>query len=175
MRGAKLATILALFAPSAALLAACGGADLKPVASFGASNYLSPSGYSETKISDTQYQVKAVGTEATPKDRIEKIARARAAQIGIEEKLKYYKVTNVQYGAVCNKKQDLYKGGSTGSSSRQTVLIDVVYAKEKVDPSYISSAESFDALNGELGNDNIPSDAKTAAEHEARASCGQDT
>ena len=99
---------------------------------------MAPSGYSETKVSDTQYQVRATGTEATPKARIEKIARARAAQIGVEQKLKYYKVSSVQFGIVCSKKHEFYKGGTTTAGSRQTALIDVVYAKEPVDASYVS-------------------------------------
>ncbi|MFA5900133.1 MAG: hypothetical protein WC829_13600 [Hyphomicrobium sp.] len=172
MRPIKFATI-ATFVSSSVLLGACAGADLKPVAAFGASNVLSPSGYSETKVSDTEYQVKAVGTEATPKARIEKIARARAAQIGIEQKLKYYKIANVQFGVVCNKKHEFYKGGTTSSGSRQTVQVDVVYAKEPLDPTYVSTAESFEALNGELGNDMIPPDEKAVAAQEARTACGE--
>ncbi len=159
----------------ATLLGGCAGTDLKPVASFGASNVLSPSGYTQTKVSDTQYQVKATGTEATPKARIEKIARARAAQIGIEEKLKYYKVTSVQFGVVCDKKHEFYKGGATANGSRQTVLVDVVYAKEPLDPTYVSAKESFEALNGELDNEVIPPDQKAVAEQESRSACGQAT
>jgi hypothetical protein len=172
MRKAKVVTSLMML-PCAALLGACAGTDLKPVASFGASNMLSPSGYAETKISDSQYQVKATGTEATPKARIEKIAMARAAQIGVEQRLNFYKVTNVQVGALCEKKQEFYKGGGTPPSNRQTVLVDVVYAKEKVDPSYVSTKESFEALNGELNNQVIAPEEKAVAEQEARTACGQ--
>jgi hypothetical protein len=172
MHTAKRVMILA-FIPAAVLMGGCAGTDLKPVASFGASNMLSPSGYAETKISDTQYQVKATGTEATPKSRIEKIARARAAQIAVEQKMKYYKVTNVQVGALCEKKHEFYKGGATAGGTRQTVMLDVVYAKEASDPSFVSAKESFEALNGELGNDVIPSEEKAVAEQEARAACGQ--
>jgi hypothetical protein len=134
---------------------------------------MSPSGYSETKVSDNQYQVQATGTEATPKGRIEKIARARAAQIGVEQKMKFYKVSSVQFGVTCSKGHEFYKGGQTRPGSRQTVKLDVVYAKEPVDPSYVSTKESYEALNGELSNEVIPPDAKAAAEQEARAGCGQ--
>lgn len=159
----------------AVLLGACAGADLTPVASFGASNVLSPSGYSESKISDTQYQVTATGTEATPKARIEKIARARAAQIGIEQKMKYYKVASVQYGVVCSKPHEFYKGGSTTAGTRPKVLIDVVYAKEPTDPTFVSASESYEALSNELNNEVIPQEAKAAATQEAKAGCGQAT
>ena len=94
-------------------LAACAGADLKPVASLSAANMMAPSGYSETKVSDTQYLVQATGTEATPKARIEKIARARAAQIAVEQKMKFYKVSSVQFGVACTKGHEFYKGGQT--------------------------------------------------------------
>ena len=47
-----------------------------PVADFTAASVFSPVGYNQTKIDDTHYQVQASGTEATPKDRVEKIARA---------------------------------------------------------------------------------------------------
>ena len=161
--------------PCVVLLGACAGTDLKPVASLSAANALAPSGYSETKVSDTQYQVLATGTEATPKARIEKIARARAAQIGMEQRLKYYKVASVEFGIVCSKKHEFYKGGATTAGSRQTALIDVVYAKEPVDASYVASAASYEALNGELNSEVIPAEAKAAAEQEARAGCTQGT
>jgi hypothetical protein len=167
----RTAAIFAL----AAGLAGCAGADLSPVASLSESNIMSPAGYSETQISDKQYQVSATGTESTPKARIEKIARARAAQIGVEQKLGYYKVTNVQFGVACNKKHEFYKGGSTVGAARQTVLIDVVYSKEPVDPSYLKAADSFETLNNELNNESIPGDAKATAAQEARAGCGQAT
>lgn len=174
MSKCKLSNLL-MAIPCAALMGGCAGADLKPVASFGASNVLSPSGYTQKKISDTEYQVGATGTEATPKARIEKIAIARAAQIGVEEKLKYYKVTNVQYGVACEKKTEFYKGGSTAPGSRQTVVVDVVYAKEPLDSGYVSAKESFENLNGELDNEIVPAEQKAAAEQEARTACGQST
>jgi hypothetical protein len=159
--------------PCAALLGACAGTDLTPIAAYGASNALSPSGYNEMKVSDTQYQVTATGTEATPKARIEKIARARAAQIGVENRMKYYKVSSVQFGVACNKAHEFYKGGATPPGSRQTVLIDVVYAKAPTDATFVSTAESYDALSSELANETIPPEAKAAAQQEALAGCGK--
>lgn len=161
--------------PCLLLLGACAGTDLTPVASLSPANVITPSGYSQTKISDTEYQVKATGTEATPKSRIEKIARARAAQIAIDEKMAYYKVANVQYGVACTKSHNFYKGGSSASGSRQTVMLDVVYAKVPTDPSFVSAKESFEALSGELTNDAISTEEKTAAQQEARSACGQTT
>jgi len=170
MRPQALAALL----PSIVLLGACASMpDLKPVASYGQSNMMSPAGYWEKQIDDTHYQVTAAGTEATPKGRVEKIARARAAQIAVEKRMKYYKVASVQYGIACSKGHEFYKGGSTPAGSRPTVLIDVVYAKETADPSFVSAAESYESLSGELANEAVPADAKVAAEQETRAACGQ--
>jgi hypothetical protein len=164
---------LTILLPCAALLGACAGTDLKPIASYGQANALSPSGYSEKQVSDTQYQVTATGTDATPKERIEKIARARAAQIGVEQRLKYYKVSSVQFGVACSKSHEFYKGGSIPSGSRQTVLLDVVYAKEPTDPTFVSTKDSFEALSGELNNEVVPPEAKAAAQQESHAGCGK--
>ena len=79
--------------------------------------------------------MQASGTEATPKDRVENIARARAAQIGVNEKLKFFKVTSVQHSITCNRRQDGYKTTSTPASARPSVVLDVVYAKDTIDPS----------------------------------------
>jgi hypothetical protein len=170
----RLIAALVGMVPAAALLAACaGGPGLGSVASYGQSNMMSPAGYAEKQVDDTHYQVTATGTEATPKDRVEKIARARAAQIAVEQRMKYYKVASVQYGIACTKGHDFYKGGSTPAGSRPTVLIDVVYAKEPTDPTFVSAAESYEALSGELANEVVPPEAQAAAEQETRAGCGQ--
>ena len=105
-----------------------------PVADFTAASVFSPAGYNQTKIDDTHYQVQASGTEATPKDRVENIARARAAQIGVNEKL--FKVTSVQHSITCNRRQDGYKTTSTPASARPSVVLDAVYAKDTTDPSF---------------------------------------
>jgi hypothetical protein len=144
-----------------------------PIASYGASNLFAPAGYGQTKLADDHYQVKATGTEATPKERVEKIARTRAAQIGVEEKLGYFKVTSVQHGVACSERQTGYKSGSTPASSHPTVVLDVIYAKEAGDPTFASSKEAFEALSGELASEVVAPDVKAVAIQETRASCGQ--
>jgi hypothetical protein len=144
-----------------------------PVASYGASNVFSPSGYSETKVDDTHYQVKATGTEGTPTARLEKIARARAAEIGVEGHLKYFKVTSVQPSLTCAKKQAGYKSQTQPPSGRPVVVVDVTYANEALDAGFASSAESFQALNSQIGGEVVAPEASAAAIQETRAGCGQ--
>jgi len=160
---------------AALLLSACSGITQlsPPVASYEAANAFMPSGYSATKLDATHYQVKATGTESTPKSRVEKIARARAAQIGVEEHLAYFKVAGVAHGVRCNKRQAGYKSEPTPASSRPTVVLDVVYAPDPGDPTFASSAQAFEALSAELANEVIAPEAKAVAAQETRASCGQ--
>jgi hypothetical protein len=144
-----------------------------PIASYSASSVFAPAGYGQTKLGDDHYQVTATGTEATPKERVEKIARARAAQIGVDEKLKYFKVESVQHGVSCSKRQEGYKSGDVPAASRPTVVLDVVYAKEPTDPSFAGSEEAFQTLSAELANEAVGPEAKAMAIQETRASCGQ--
>jgi hypothetical protein len=159
----------------AGALGACSGTSLltQPIASYGESNAFAPAGYSQTKVDDTHYQVRATGTEATPRQRVEKIARARAAQIGVEEKLRYFKVASVQHAVKCSKRQAGYKAQDSPPSSRPTVVLDVVYAKDWADPSFAEAAPAFDALSSELAGEIVDAEAKTRAAQELRASCGQ--
>jgi hypothetical protein len=159
----------------AALPGGCSGVTQLgvPVASFGASTIFSPSGYAQEKLDDTHFRVRATGTQATPKERVEKIARARAAQIGVEEKLKYFKVVSVQHGVSCEKRQAGYKSEATPAASRPTVVLDVVYAQDAADPAFAGSAETFEALSSELANEIVAPEAKAVAIQETRTSCGQ--
>ncbi len=144
-----------------------------PVASFGASNVFSKAGYDQTKLDDTHFKVTGTGTQATPKERVEKIARARAAQIGVEEHLKYFKVASVQHGVKCSKRQDGYKSEAMPAASYPTVVLEVVYAQEPADPGFASSVDAYAALTGELASEAVAPEAKAIAIQEARAGCGQ--
>jgi hypothetical protein len=155
-------------------LASCSGVpELTPVTIYGSSNVFTPSGYSQTKIDDTHYKVKAAGTEATPQSRIEKIARARAAEIGVQEKQKYFKVTGVEHSVACTSAQTTYKGGKVPSTARPTVVLDVVYANEPTDAEFAEAKTSFESLSNELANEVVPPEAKATAIQRTRASCGQ--
>jgi hypothetical protein len=124
-------------------------------------------------IDDTHFKVTATGTEATPKERVEKIARARAAQIGVDQKLQYFKVTSVQHGFKCEKRQEGYKSSATPAASHPTVVLDVVYAKDATDPTFVSSADTYQTLSSELAGEVVAPEAKAAAIQETRAGCGQ--
>ncbi len=120
-----------------------------------AANAFSPVGYSQTRIDDTHFQVQASGTDATPTARVEKIARARAAEIGVEQKLKFFKVASVERGIICSKRQEGYKSTATPASAHPSVVLDVCYAQDAADPAYQNSADVLASLKTDLAAEEI--------------------
>jgi hypothetical protein len=140
MRG-SITCFLALCA--SALAAGCSGVTSltslsPPVAQYTSASIFSPAGYSQSKIDDTHFQVSASGTDATP--------MSRAAEIGVEEKMPYFKVTNAQQGMTCGKRQESYKSTATPPSAHPSVILDVVYAKDAADPTFQNAAATLAAL-----------------------------
>jgi hypothetical protein len=167
---------LALCLP--ALVAGCSGVEgltslTPPVAQYSSASIFSPSGYSQSKIDDTHYTVAASGTEATPISRVEKIARARAAEIGVDQKLPYFKVTNVQQGMTCAKRQEGYKSPSTPASARPSVILDVVYAKDAADPTFQNAAETLTTLKTDLAAEDVAPEARAVAIQQTREGCSK--
>lgn len=143
------------------------------VASYSPTTIFSPEGYTQTKVDDTHYRVEATGTESTPKARVEKMARARAAQIGVETKQKYFKVTSVQHAVACKKRRESYKGEATAPTSRPTVVVDVAYSDTQADPEFAEANEAFVQMKADLASENVAPEARAAASQETRAACGQ--
>jgi hypothetical protein len=175
MRG-RITCCLALCA--SALAAGCSGVTSltslsPPIAEYTSASIFSPSGYSQSKIDDTHFQVGASGTEATPISRVEKIARARAAEIGVEEKMPYFKVTSAQQGMTCAKRQESYKSTSTPASAHPSVILDVVYAKDAADPTFQNAAETLAALKTDLAAEDVAPEARAVAIQETRGSCSK--
>ena len=169
-------TSVAALCCSSALIGGCSGlgslSSLTPaVADYTAASVFSPAGYSQTKIDDTHFRVEASGTEATPTDRVEKIARARAAEIGVEEKMKFFKVTSVQHSFTCAKRKEGYKTTASPPSARPTVVLGVVYANDVVDPTYQNSTDALTTLKTDLAAEPVAPEARALAIQETRESC----
>jgi hypothetical protein len=158
----------------AVLLSGCAGGGLSMSGSptpYTASNAIMPIGFTEKPIDATHYEVKASGTEETPKERVEKIALARAAEIGVEQKLPYFKVAGVTHGVSCSKKLSVYKAGDSAATYHPTVVLDVYYSKQP-QPEHRPSADTFKQVKAEIDADVTPPEVKAAAAAQARAACG---
>lgn len=162
--------LLALLSP--AIGGCSGGLAFNSVATYGPANAIMPVGYFQKPIGDQQFQVGASGTEATPTERIEKIATARAAEIGVDQKLPYFKVANITRGMSCTKKLTNAKYGDMPPTYHPTVILDVVYAKSPVDADYRSSRDTFSQLKAEIDSEVVAPETAAATAANSRAQCG---
>jgi hypothetical protein len=181
MTTGRIALLLRRCAPgvAAAVLGACGSdatsilVSAGSVASYSSANAFLPIGYSDTKLEASHYTVRAMGTETTPRDRVELIARTRAAEIGVADKTPYFKVLSVTPSFACGKKVESYKGPAPKPLSGPVVSLDVVYAKTAGDPAYADAAQSFAELKARLDGEQVPAEARLAASAEVKAACGR--
>lgn len=176
MRQPMTPALRAAYAACTALLAAgCAGGGLSlsgSTTSYSASNAMMPVGYSEKEIEAAHYEVRAAGSEQTPRERIEKIALARAAEIGVEQRLKFFKVASVSHGVACSKaKKGGTKTSDTPATYHPTVVLDVYYAKQPA-PDFRPAAETFAQVKAEIEPDTTTPEAKAAATAQIRAECG---
>jgi hypothetical protein len=144
-----------------------------PAAEYVPASAMSSFGYSEKQIDPTHYEVYGVGTESTSPAWTEKIATARAAQIGSDERLRYFKVQSVRFGARCADKRDLYKGGKLTDGNYPQVTLDVVYAKGPVAPdaTYAASKDTYERLTAEIAKGPPPGEDIGAIQAANRAQC----
>lgn len=140
------------------LMPACAPGSLSAlsVTSYSPSSAFSASGYSERRISESEYEIIARGSAATPKERVERIALARAAQIGLENKLHFFKVTAISHGVACQGKREVYRQPGIAASSAPTVTVAAVYAKRPDGPDFKDSQVTFSALSAEIAAEEIP-------------------
>jgi hypothetical protein len=164
-------------AVAAAVLGACGSDATSilvsggSVASYSSANAFLPIGYSDTKLEAGHYAVRAMGTETTPRDRVELIARTRAAEIGVADKTPYFKVVSVTPSFECGRRVESYKGPAPKPFSGQVVSLDVVYVKTAGDPAYADAGQSFAELKARLDGEQVPAESRQAAAAEVKAAC----
>lgn len=157
------------------LLAACAGGPSVTgggVAEYAPANAIFPVGFSETLVGENHYQVSASGNTTTPLERVEKIAMARAAELGTGLKAGYFKIAGTTRDVVCSKKKPGYKVPDTPASARPKVTLDVIYAATALDPEFRNAAETFARLSEELKSESYPPEVMQAAAAGVKANCG---
>lgn len=155
---------------TADLLGSAGGGG---VTGYTASNALIPVGYNSKEVDATHYMVSATGTAATPPSRLEKIATMRAAEIGKDLKLGFFKVEKTEPSVTCGKKVDGYKSQGGAQTDYAQVVLSVVYAPAPADATYQPTGPTFDRLGSELQTDVVPPEARASASQAVAAACGR--
>lgn len=122
------------------------------------SNAIVSTGYSETTVAPDHYRIEVTGYPTTPKTRMEKIAATRAAEIGKENNLGYFKISSVEQSTRC---KSFTVGGQRGSGEERklayvVLTADVTYAKSPPDTTYVEAKTAFDQYKAELDRDVTP-------------------
>lgn len=163
----------------ALLLAGCSGTGIGSpgIAGLGTSGPLpyqqssvfAPTGYSESLLGDGRYRVEVKGPLGTPRERMEKIAQTRAAEIARDAKHKYFKVEGIQVATSCKSYVTGGKPGSVGAGEKKSIsqailTADVTYANDPADPAFVEARGAFERLRAELDQDlSAPAPADPAA------------
>jgi hypothetical protein len=162
-------------------LAGCSGVTSENGATLGggpsvtgyvAANALYTLGYTDREQAPGTHRVRAKGTAGTPPSRLEKIALARAAEIGVEQNFKFFKPGPFTHTVACKDAQTMpHKGGKSLAVRSPVADVEVTYAKIQTDPTFLPSAETFAKLTGELATDVITADASAQAVGAIAAAC----
>jgi hypothetical protein len=180
-RALPRACTLAAVSGCALLLGACGATmnDLTTssttVAGYQAANLFSPTGYSMSSNADGSVRVTAAGPPATPADRLEKIALARAAEYGDEQHLKTFTATPAQTSFKCGKTEFYVKGekNKVMPLDYRVVAIDVSYGTDAMSPAARNTRETAQTLKAQLASETVPPNVQAAATQEALQQCGR--
>lgn len=148
---------------------------LNSVSGYQTASAFSPIGHSMSAIDDNRYRVTVVGSDSTPNERLEKIAHARAAEWGVEEKKKFFQAAPATFTVRCGKGSYVRKGETVTATKvdHRVVEVDVIYASSAVDPSYKPSKDASATLQAQLQTDVVPPDVQASLAQEVKAQCGR--
>jgi hypothetical protein len=157
------------------------GADLSSVplqanavTGYQASSMFDPAGHSLSALPDGRFRVTATGSAGTPKERVEKIAVARAAELGAEMHKKWVQTSAPQHTIRCAKRDYSERGTRVyrPKVGYAVVEVDATFADTAVDPSYKEVRGLADTLKAELQSEVVPPEVQAQAAAEVRSQCG---
>ena len=145
-----------------------GGASAAP---YVQSTIYSPTGYNSKQIDDTHFVVRADGTGGTSAQRLQRMAEARAAELGPELGFAWYKIEGSDAATTCGKKVEGYKGPGAAHNHMRSHKLTVAYAKTQADPSYQQAAPAFALAKAALDADVPAPEEAAAGEAELKRAC----
>jgi len=155
------------------ILAGCSAGGMPGIApgplAYQHSNAIAPAGYSESLIGPDRYRIQVKGPANTPRERMEKIAATRAAEIGKDNRLGFFRIDSVQHDVNCETytiggKPTNQMSGQKKSTAYAVMTADVSFTKSPPDASFLDSRQTFDRYRAELDQDQTaPPPLDTAA------------
>ena len=164
---------------AASLLGGCSAnladASTASIAAYQPASLFSPNGYSVSANADGSLHVTAAGPPGTPATRLEKIALARAAEYGDEQRAKTFKATAAQIGITCGKTKVSNKDGqiSVKPLDYRIVAVDVTYEPKEQGADVRPTRQTALALKAELQSESVPPEVEAAASQEVAQHCGR--
>jgi hypothetical protein len=161
-------------------LAGCGGGTglggalgvAGPVG-YQASNAIAPNGYSHSELGPNRVRVRATGNLENSRAELEKLAMARAAELGAAQHLKYVHFDAVAENLQCGGRKTVGPNlNEVKIRHRRTVDVDVTFAKDPADATWLNTKESFPVLQGEMAALAPQAGASEAGLEEGRQKCG---
>lgn len=145
------------------------------VAGYQPASLFSPNGYSVSANADGSLHVTAAGPPGTPVARLEKIALARAAEYGDEQRAKTFKATAPQTGITCGKTKVGNKGGQVAIKplDYRVVAVDVTYEPKEQGADIRQTRQTATALKTELQSETVRPEEQAAAAQEVAQYCGR--
>jgi hypothetical protein len=145
------------------------------IAAYQPASLFSPNGYSVSANADGSLHVTAAGPPGTPATRLEKIALARAAEYGDEQRAKTFKATAAQIGITCGKTKVSNKDGqiSVKPVDYRMVAVDVTYEPKDQGADVRPTRQTASALKAELQSESVPPEVEAAASQEVAQHCGR--
>ena len=148
------------------------GVAFADVTSYGPSNAIITTGFSERDLRPDHVEVRVKGSSVTPRERLEKLAMARAAELGIEQKRKYFRPGSPVHSVICiPARAKTGKGGDVAADRAPLLLMEVVYAKVPGE-GFIPSKETFERLTTEMSQETFSPESKAATAQAVVAKCG---
>ena len=121
-------------------------------------NAIANAGFRETRIGPDHYRIEVTGNAHASPARLEKIAATRAAEIGRDNRLRYFKLDNLQHTTRCTPRRSTHRGGGHGELNYRVLTADVTYAPAPPDATYRESRPAFDQLRAELDQPEAPAE-----------------
>lgn len=131
-----------------------------------------PTGYSERKIGEDRYVVSAEGHASSPPERLEKIALARAGEIGVKEGKPFFSVAKGDRIVDCRAIMPDRRGPARSAKGYSRVVeIEVRYLTQRSAPSDMESAETFKQMTAALAGSEPTVDERLNASGRSSTEC----
>lgn len=151
------------------------GAVVPAVTPYKQANAVQPQGYSMSQVDAETVRVTAKGSASTPNERLVKIALARAAEYGAEQRKKTFRSAEPAITTSCGKSYVIERGERrpVQPSDYRVVTIDVTYGGASADPADRPTKQSAAALKAELEAETVPESVQSANTGELARICGR--